>query len=79
MKRKSDKVKDAIQDLAEEIASGNWGAWECSLGALVALVQLTNNLGLGDEFWSDIFTIKEQYRNKVKSIVNADPKDFLNR
>ena len=38
MKRKSDKVKDAIQDLVEKIASGNWGAWECSLGALGALV-----------------------------------------
>ena len=79
MKRKSDKVKDAIQDLAEKIASGNWGAWECSLGALVALVQLSNDLELGDEFWSEIFTIKEQYKNKVKSIVNADPKDFFHR
>lgn len=79
MKRKDDKVKDAIRDLAKKIASGNWGALECSLGTLVALVQLANNLELGDEFWFEIFTIKEQYANRVRHIVNSDPKDFFHR
>ena len=79
MRLKENEVKETIKNLAETIASGKWGAWQCSLGALVALVHLTNDLGLGDEFWAKIFDIKETYLQQVKSIVAADPKDFFNR
>lgn len=79
MRLKDTEVKETIKNLAETIASGKWGAWQCSLGGLVALVELTNKLELGDEFWGEIFDIKEKYLQQVKSIVAADPKDFFNR
>lgn len=79
MRLKDTEVKETIKNLAETIASGKWGAWQCSLGGLVALIELVNKLELGDEFWSDIFDIKQTYFNQVKSVVMADPKDMLNR
>ena len=79
MRLKDNEVKETIKGLAETIATGKWGAWECSLGALVALVELTNKLELGDEFWGEVFDIKETYKNRVKDIVNPNPKDFFNR
>ena len=79
MELKENEVKETIKNLAETIASGKWGAWQCSIGGLVALVELVNKLELGDEFWSDIFDIKERYVQQVKSVVMADPKDFFNR
>lgn len=79
MRLKDTEVKETIKNLAETIASGKWGAWQCSLGGLVALVELTNKLELGDEFWGEIFDIKEKYLQQVKSVVMADPKDFFNR
>ena len=79
MRLQETEVKETIKNLAETIASGKWGAWQCSLGGLVALVELTNKLELGDEFWAEIFDIKERYKSQVKAIVNADPKDFFNR
>ena len=79
MRLKDTEVKKTIKDLAERIASGKWGAWQCSLGGLVALIELVNKLELGDEFWSEIFDIKQTYFNQVKSVVLADPKDFFKR
>ena len=79
MRLKDTEVKETIKNLAETIASGKWGAWQCSLGGLVALIELVNKLELGDEFWSEIFDIKQTYFNQVKSVVMADPKDMLNR
>ena len=79
MRLKDTEVKETIKNLAETIASGKWGAWQCSLGGLVALIELVNKLELGDEFWSEIFDIKQTYFNHVKSVVMADPKDMLNR
>ena len=79
MRLKETEAKETIKNLAERIASGKWGAWQCSLGGLVALVELANNLDLGQDFWAEIYTIKEKYLQQVKSIVAADPKDFFNR
>lgn len=79
MRLKDTEVKEIIKNLAETIASGKWGAWQCSLGGLVALVELTNKLELGDEFWAEIFDIKQTYFNQVKSVVMGDPKDMFNR
>lgn len=79
MRLKDTEVKETIKNLAETIASGKWGAWQCSLGGLVALIELVNKLELGDEFWSEIFDIKQTYFNQVKSVVMSDPKDMLNR
>ena len=79
MRLRENEVKETIKGLAETIASGRWGAWECSLGGLVALIELVNKLELGDEFWGEIFDIKEKYLQQVKSVVMADPKDFFKR
>ena len=79
MRLKDNEVKEAIKTLAETIASGKWGAWECSLGGLVALMTLINKLELGDDFWAEIYDIKDTYLKQVKSIVASDPKDFFNR
>ena len=79
MKLNENEVKETIKNLADTIASGKWGAWQCSMGGLVAFVELVNKLELGDEFWSDIFDIKQTYFNQVKSVVMSDPKDFFNR
>lgn len=79
MRLKENEVKETIKNLAETIATGRWGAWQCSLGALVALVELTNKLEFGDDFWGEVFDIKEKYSQQVKSVVAADPKDFFNR
>ena len=79
MRLKENDVKETIKSLAETIASGKWGAWQCSIGGSVAIIELVNKLELGDEFWSDIFDIKERYVQQVKSVVMAGPKDFFNR
>ena len=79
MRLQESEVKEAIKTLAETIASGKWGAWQCSLGGLVAIMGLVQKLELDDEFWAEIHDIKETYLQKVKSIVAADPKDFFNR
>ena len=79
MRLRENEVKETIKGLAETIASGRGGAWECSLGGLVALIELVNKLELGDEFWGEIFDIKEKYLQQVKSVVMADPKDFFKR
>ena len=79
MRLKETEVKETIKNLAETIASGKWGAWQCSLGGLVAIIELVNNLELGDEFWGEIFDIKQDYFQRIKSVVMTDPKDFLNR
>ena len=79
MRLKDTEVKETIKNLAETIASGKWGAWQCSMGGLVALIELVNKLELGDEFWAEIFDIKQTYFNQVKSVVMADPKDMFNR
>ena len=79
MRLKENEVKETIKNLVETIASGKWGAWQCSLGGLVAIIELVNKLELGDEFWGEIFDIKEKYLQQVKSVVMADPKDFFNR
>ena len=76
---RENEVKETIKSLAETIASGKWGAWQCSMGGLVALVELVNKLDLGNEFWGEIFDIKQEYFQQVKSVVMADPKDFFNR
>jgi hypothetical protein len=49
------------------------------MGGLVALVELVNKLDLGNEFWAEIFDIKHEYFQQVKSVVMADPKDMFNR
>lgn len=78
-----DKVKDEIKGLAERIASGSWGAWECSLGGLVALIELVNRLHdeLGEDFWSEIYTLKSDYQNKLHSlgVGHGSPNDFFKR
>ena len=79
----SDKVKAEIKALAERMASGGWGAWECSLGGLVALIELVNRLHeeLGEDFWSEIYTIKSEYQNKLRSlgVGQGSPNDFFKR
>ena len=79
MRLRENEVKETIKNLAETIASGKWGAWQCSMGGLVALIELVNKLDLGNEFWAEIFDIKQAYFNQVKSVVMADPKDFFKR
>ena len=80
MRLKENEVKETILELAKSMASHKWGAWECAIGGLVGLQTLVNRLELGDEFWSDLFDIKEKFIKEVKQIAcSGDPKDFFNR
>lgn len=80
MRLRENEVKETILDLAKRMASHSWGAWECALGGLAGLMQLANNLELGDEFWSELYDIKANFAAEVKRVTcSGDPRDFFNR
>ena len=78
-----DKVKDEIKGLAQRMASGSWGQWECAIGGLVALVELASRLRdeFGDDFCSEIYTLKTDYKDKLQSlgVGRGSPNDFFKR